>query len=74
MKNRRNKKEKGRLKSNMSKIALSVNGYTISIKRQRLAQLIKKHQTMCCVQLQINNIIKLKIKRQKKIHHANRRQ
>ena len=64
--------------SYLSIITLKVNGLNAPIKRQRLAEWIKKQDPyVCCLQetqFKTRDIYRLKVKGWKKIFHANRDQ
>ena len=64
--------------SYLSIITLNVNGLNAPIKRQRLAEWIKKQDpSICCLQethLKTRDTYRLKVKGWKKIYHANRDQ
>lgn len=66
------------LSPNTSIIILVVNGLTTSIKRQKLAEWIKKYDSFkCCLQeapFKYNNRDRLKVKRWKRIYRANHNQ
>ena len=64
--------------SYLSRITLNVNGLNAPTKRQRLAEWIQKQDPyICCLQethLETRHTYRLKVKRWKKIFHANRDQ
>ena len=63
------------INTNLSIIALNVNGQNAPIKRHRVADWIKKQKpTICCLQethLRAKNAYKLKVRGWEKILHAN---
>ena len=64
--------------SYLSIITLNINGLNVPTKRQRLAEWIQKQDPcICCLQethLKTGDTYRLKVKRWKKIFHANRDQ
>ena len=68
---------KNRFKSNISIIILNVSGLTISIKRdgkRGLKNMTQVYAVYKKLNLKYNNIVRVKIKGQKKIHCANTNQ
>ena len=59
----------------LSIVSLNINGLNAPIKRHRIAEWIRKQDpSICCVwetQLRTKDLHKLKVKRRKKISHAN---